>query len=502
MTARGTLLALSVLLTVSVLLLPPAASASELTFREGDGRPGSDTQDTWLDENRPDVNRNSNFGPVVNLDFAPGANEVGLIGYPDLFGSAPGQIPYGSTINSCELTLFFTNPSPDDQVVHQVLQAWDETTVTWNSFGVVAGVDYAAAPTATFVPASTGPSTMDLTSICQAWSDGVPNYGVVIFNTSPTSDGAVFLSSEHPSYFQRPLLTVNWTPATVVTPVGVFATSQWGGGDDGKAIHLIDGSGLSGGGPVETQVHDNDPQAGTMWHAGDVDGGLGGPVGLPPLVTTQAVVFDLGESQTLLGAYIWNHNQSGAALSEALGGAPLTQRGVNAFDVLVSNDSNPLTASFGYVGSFNLAEAGGAAETAQFVPFQAGDVRLVRFNLQTAWSGNPLEYVGLSEVRFLRGLGVLSAPGTGPVASSIALANAHRNPGTGLAYRITVPDGAPRVLEVFDLSGRRIFSRDVGTLGPGTHVVNVEGVTVAPGVYLTRLSGAGEQVSARSIVVR
>lgn len=502
MNARGTLHAFAILFTVSALLLPPAASASELTFRQGDGRPGSTTWDTSIWQGAPTIW----FGNSSSIQLDEDAiDQVGLYKVPDLFGTAPGQIPPGSIINSCTLTAYFTNPTNGTISVHQILVPWDENTVTWNTFGSapggVSGTDFDAAPGGTFIPATMNEwHSVDITSMCQAWSDGAPNHGIIMFNSG--TDGAVFLSSEA-NYFLRPYLTVNWTPATVVTPAGVFATSQWGGGDDGKVIHLIDGSGLSGGGPVETQVHDNDPQAATMWHAGDVDGGLGGPVGLPPLVSTQAVVFDLGESQTLLGAYIWNHNQNLDALSGAQGGGPLTQRGVNAFDVLVSNDSNPLTASFGYVGSYNLAEAGGGAEPAQFIPFQAGDVRLVRFNISTAWSNNPFEYVGLSEVRFLRGLGVLSSPiAGGPAASSIALSNAHRNPGTSLAYRITVPDGAPRVLEVFDLSGRRIFSRDVAAYGPGTHVVNVEGVIVAPGVYLTRLSGTDGQVSTRSVVVR
>ncbi|MCP3981471.1 MAG: discoidin domain-containing protein [bacterium] len=178
----------------------------------------------------------------------------------------------------------------------------------------------------------------------------------------------------------------------VVTPDSVVTTSYYSSNTANE--NMIDGSGLSGAGPVETQVHD--AHAGgsgfTMWHAGPNDGGLGGPTGTPPPVAGQAVVFDLGGPVWLDGVYIWNFNQAG-----------WTGRGVNDFEILVSGDSDPLTATFTSVGSFSLAQACGCAtEGAQLVSFAAAvSARLVKFDIATTHSGQVNNYVGLSEVRFL-----------------------------------------------------------------------------------------------------
>ena len=278
---------------------------------------------------------------------------------------------------------------------------------------------------------------------------------------------------------------------TVIQPVAVLSTSQWGGGvSDGRAANLIDGSGLSGGGPVESQTHDNAGNAATMWHAGDVDGGLGGPTGLPPAVATQALVFDLGATYDLLGAFIWNHNQ-----------IVLTSRGVAQLRVLTSSDSDPLSAVFSVVDTLMLTEAAGAAEPAQHLTLNAPNARLVRFELISAHSAATNEYVGLSEVRFVGDLVTLSTPIDHPAEGGLALANARRNPARRLAYRITLPDETPCRLEVFDLSGRRVFVQDVSTLGPGSHVVDTR-ADLAPGIYLARLGGGQERRIVRSVVVR
>jgi hypothetical protein len=188
-------------------------------------------------------------------------------------------------------------------------------------------------------------------------------------------------------------ITITYAPGwRVFAPVSVVATSEWNGDPPhAKKENLIDGSGLSGAGPVESQTHDDQSQATSMWHAGQQDAGLGGPTGAPPVVFAQAVIFDLGYWEDLGGAYIWNHNQ-----------ADLTARGVDQFEVLVSSETDPLTATFTSVGTFNLDEAmGGATEPPQFVPFSATAVRLVRFYIYSAHSGLTNDWVGLSEVRFL-----------------------------------------------------------------------------------------------------
>lgn len=178
-----------------------------------------------------------------------------------------------------------------------------------------------------------------------------------------------------------------------VAPTSVLSTSEWpGGSSDGRAANLIDGSGLSGAGAVETRVHDNNGNSSTMWHAGTQDGGLGGPTGNPPAVASQALVFDLGEVSSLSGIYLWNHNQSGQTL-----------RGVKDLEIFTSTDSDPATATFTSLGVASLEQASGApGEPAQLLSFIARNVRLMRFGIQSAHSNNVNDYVGLSEARIIK----------------------------------------------------------------------------------------------------
>jgi formylglycine-generating enzyme required for sulfatase activity len=178
--------------------------------------------------------------------------------------------------------------------------------------------------------------------------------------------------------------------ATAVAPVSVLTTSEWTGtpAPAARKGNLINGSGLSGIGPVRMQTHSN--AGGTFWHAGQGDGGLGGPVGAPPAVDTQAAVFDLGGWMDLEGTFIWNHNQYS-----------WFARGVKELEILVTGETDPLTATFVSVGVFELASGDGLSpEPAQFRAFTAEHVRLVRFEFHSTHSGAANEWVGLSEVRF------------------------------------------------------------------------------------------------------
>jgi hypothetical protein len=180
-------------------------------------------------------------------------------------------------------------------------------------------------------------------------------------------------------------------PATdgVVQPVSVKATSYYNATTDPN--NLINGSGLSGTGPLEDQTHALSSNANGMWHAGPVAGALGGPTGDPPTVSGQALEFDLGVNMNLEGAYIWNSSQ-----------APTTDRGVEDYEILVSSAD---TGSFVSAGTFRLAQNSNdprqIGTLSQFVAFEAVDVRRVRFEIQSAHSGESAEYVGLSEVAFL-----------------------------------------------------------------------------------------------------
>lgn len=91
-----------------------------------------------------------------------------------------------------------------------------------------------------------------------------------------------------------------------------------------------------------------------------------------------------------------------------------------------------------------------------------------------------------------------------PAREELALAGFLTNPSPGMASAVfSLPDAAPTRLELFDVVGRRIETREVGMLGPGSHVLGLsEGRPLEPGVYLLRLSRAAHSLAVRGVVVR
>jgi hypothetical protein len=90
-----------------------------------------------------------------------------------------------------------------------------------------------------------------------------------------------------------------------------------------------------------------------------------------------------------------------------------------------------------------------------------------------------------------------------PVVYQLAITGLRPNPTErDLVVSFTLPDHQPARFDVLDVAGRRILSRDVG-LGPGGHVVNLtEGRTLRSGMYVIRLSWAGQVRTTRALVVR
>jgi hypothetical protein len=91
-----------------------------------------------------------------------------------------------------------------------------------------------------------------------------------------------------------------------------------------------------------------------------------------------------------------------------------------------------------------------------------------------------------------------------PAWPVLALHGARPNPAIrSLRVSFSLPDDAAARLEVFDVRGRRIEAHSVGSLGPGTHTLEIaRGGSLPPGVYLIRLEAGGRRFSARTVVVR
>jgi hypothetical protein len=85
--------------------------------------------------------------------------------------------------------------------------------------------------------------------------------------------------------------------------------------------------------------------------------------------------------------------------------------------------------------------------------------------------------------------------------AELAVEAMHANPVTGAWIRFALPDWRPATLEQFDLEGRRLWSRDIGALGPGTHEARLrDGAWSPPGLYLIRLR-QGTHVATTKVVV-
>jgi hypothetical protein len=89
-----------------------------------------------------------------------------------------------------------------------------------------------------------------------------------------------------------------------------------------------------------------------------------------------------------------------------------------------------------------------------------------------------------------------------PGAVAFALKGVTPNPAkSDMNVQFSLPDGKRATLSLFDVSGRRVASRDVGSLGAGRHTVNLAKQLPA-GLYLVRLDREGASLTARAAVVR
>ncbi len=76
------------------------------------------------------------------------------------------------------------------------------------------------------------------------------------------------------------------------------------------------------------------------------------------------------------------------------------------------------------------------------------------------------------------------------------------NPARGAAVvQFTLPRRAPVRLELFDLLGRRVWSRDERALGVGTHRLTID-AALRPGLYLARLTQGARATTRRIVLLR
>ena len=201
--------------------------------------------------------------------------------------------------------------------------------------------------------------------------------------------------------------------ADVITPTGIKATSEWGLGIFAES--LINGSGLMDFEETPDNVlddlHDNSPTWENGWHSGDMDLGIpggtddDGDLFTTGLVDEQILEFDLGQVYNVTHAHIWQQNQSGLGVFLA------PDRGVEEFELQVSTTADG--DDFEGVELVGLEFEEGIEEVpAQVIEFaEAFQARRIRFDINSAFSGNENEFVGLGEVRFEGSLIGMLTPG-------------------------------------------------------------------------------------------
>ena len=91
-----------------------------------------------------------------------------------------------------------------------------------------------------------------------------------------------------------------------------------------------------------------------------------------------------------------------------------------------------------------------------------------------------------------------------PHALVFSLEGLRPNPAAGeLTVSFTLPSATPATLELLDVSGRRLLSREVGALGIGHHRLRLDaGLRIAPGIYWLRLTQGGRSHLVRGVTLR
>ncbi len=74
------------------------------------------------------------------------------------------------------------------------------------------------------------------------------------------------------------------------------------------------------------------------------------------------------------------------------------------------------------------------------------------------------------------------------------------NPSTTISF--SLPRNSETRLEVFDLLGRTVESRDLGTLSAGDHAVSFDASRMASGVYFYRVTTQSGSLSRKMVLLK
>ena len=150
-----------------------------------------------------------------------------------------------------------------------------------------------------------------------------------------------------------------------------------------------------------------------------------------------------------------------------------------------------------------LERAVGAGAFSAIAGLRADGTGHVRYEDRDVVAGATYHYrLAVTESGATRYLGEVTL--TVPSGVALAVEGFRPNPATGpVSVAFALGSGARASLEVLDVSGRRVLSREVGSLGAGRHVLRLDEAGALPaGVYVVRLSQDGRVLAARAAIVR
>jgi hypothetical protein len=90
-----------------------------------------------------------------------------------------------------------------------------------------------------------------------------------------------------------------------------------------------------------------------------------------------------------------------------------------------------------------------------------------------------------------------------PLGAEFALHGARPNPASGpMTIAFSLADDSAAQLDIVDLVGRRMLSREVGSLGAGYHVLQLDRSSLPIGMYAIRLTQHGRTLHSKVSVIR
>lgn len=98
---------------------------------------------------------------------------------------------------------------------------------------------------------------------------------------------------------------------------------------------------------------------------------------------------------------------------------------------------------------------------------------------------------------------MLTAPREDGASLELAVHPSRTNPSVDGAVHVefVIPDGGPASLELVDIAGRRIDSRDFDSVGAGRHAATL-GQRLSPGMYFVRVSHGSSIARSKVVITR